>query len=238
MGGIAKCSGGGGVRCSGGGWARCACFKQARLCADNTLADVWMKCDDAATFPNAFSITATGVCYYFAGDSGTPGTLFAAADATAFVDCATCNNPCPCDDASLCTNYLLTFKYLYKRWNTACDDGAPLTVCPVGGVPGDGAAELIAGTACNRAAADGSISIGCGGQAIIGVKLNVNCPSKTWTLDFNLFGVAHVTTTSVIRRLPAGAYPDIDVCRDLTAFGAGYQRFTITNINLVCDDAP
>lgn len=76
--------------------ASACCYGQARLCSNDALADAWMTAADAATFPGAFKYS--GTCYYFAGDVNTcPGTVIAAAAATAYADCATCSGFVPVD---------------------------------------------------------------------------------------------------------------------------------------------
>ncbi len=62
-------------------------YQQARLCSDNSLTDVWMTTADAAMFPGAFTLMHGVLGYYFAGDTGTPGTIYTAADAQPFADC-------------------------------------------------------------------------------------------------------------------------------------------------------
>lgn len=77
----------------------CGAYRQARYCDDDTLADAWFTSADAATLTGAFKLTATGdTCYRFAGDTGTPGTIYTPDDVSAtYENCASC--ACECCDA-------------------------------------------------------------------------------------------------------------------------------------------
>lgn len=65
----------------------CAAYMQARKCSDGSLIDIFMTIADATSFPNSFYITADGpgTVYYFdsADAPSSPGTIYAASDATA-----------------------------------------------------------------------------------------------------------------------------------------------------------
>jgi hypothetical protein len=69
-------------------------FRQARLCADFSVADVWMTATDAALLTGAFYVPWLGLCCYFNfADSvytTLGGTLYARADVTASADCTAC----------------------------------------------------------------------------------------------------------------------------------------------------
>lgn len=82
----------------------CCCDKylQAYSCDDDSPVDVWMTTDDAAGFPDAFSIS--GECYYFNLDDtpgSSPGTVYPASAATAEDDCDSCLNPDICTGCSI-----------------------------------------------------------------------------------------------------------------------------------------
>lgn len=96
-----------GLRISGGCLVAAVClavgtcldgYRQARRCSDDTLADVWMTTADAAMFPGAFTLLNGTFGYYFGSDTGTPGTIYTASEATAYANCAAIASGCPNGD--------------------------------------------------------------------------------------------------------------------------------------------
>lgn len=90
----------GNFRWKGANFLAQTCYKQARKCSDNTLADVWVCCKDTASFPNSFQIGTTGPCYYFGSDaiSSSHGTIYVALSLTARGGCLL--SPCVSSSSS------------------------------------------------------------------------------------------------------------------------------------------
>lgn len=80
----------------------CSNYRQARLCSDDSLANVWMTTADALTRSGAFYVNNILICYYFNfvdATSNSPGTIYAASASVAKANCAACPGcaSVPCD---------------------------------------------------------------------------------------------------------------------------------------------
>lgn len=220
----------------------CDCYRQARLCFDDTLADVWMICSDAAMFPDAFSIGSACLYFNFA-DATSPtagGMIYPAAAAVAQPSCAECPTPCFVADCS-CENLKMSFHLkisLYDKSAGACG-GILLSVCE-----GDGfVVSNNGGSGCIYSAA--SAHFPCPGFSddpstsffqLIGAP-----PPCFWNaafiyilgVDFQQIEVSSFVGTSPTT--PPAFYPNVNTCFEFTA---NWVRVEITSITMICDDVP
>lgn len=224
MAGIAKCPDvPGGTKCSDKpGWQKCG-YIQARDCLDDMLVDIWMTTADAATLPGAFSLDDD--CYYFDGDTGTPGTIYVPADVTAFDDCETCGNPCENDPDTSCEILRLT----YTQTVTTYDNDDVVIGCV--GVPTN-----VTTTPYDVLLYKDVIRPGVWTD-IIDSKRNLflDCPLG-WCVEFQFFlAVAGCVTCRATGLNPTGAYAETTCC--ISVPGNSYLVRTF-DISVVCDDVP
>lgn len=245
MPGVAKCpTGFGAAKCpTGFGWATCPSYRQARICPSvGDLQDVWMTVADAATRPNAFSIGTT--CYYFNFSdptSTTPGTVYTAADATAFDSCAACAGaPCTCPE-DVCTNYIVSGTMTRSQWSGVGCTGTQSLLCSgTWNIPCS-----IAGLGpCAWVFTGGGGGNPCGILQVFGdiggivLSLDGSTPCN-WTIIVQDTPSLNTWTS----KSDVGATPDLGVFPDITgcaydSIGNIYWQFAYTGITVTCDDAP
>ena len=236
----------------------CGCYRQARNCSNNTLANVWMTCTDAAMFPNAFSIGSN--CYYFnfadATHATAGGTVYAASAAVAAASCSACPTPAPCECPTVCMNYILKAHvkrdYYLKPGATGCAGAidhscegdiaievantnvTPCTWGPFSGVPGFPSAICDAVTPAQPYITFDTVGTTLG---------LISTPPCKWAIQFDSVDETGTISASYLSESAVGAtpatpgaiYPNLTFCEEFTLY---WIKTTISAITVVCDDAP
>lgn len=222
------------------GWAGCGRpYRQARSCPSvGSLQDVWMTVTDAATFTGAFSIA--GVCYYFSFSdptSGSPGTVYAAVDATAFADCCDCD-AINCGARFPCVDYLVSgFVTIYNSLDADCSTGPYVLLC--GPTPFSAVVSGTVGTCLRTGGPFGVCAGNLSGNLLTRIDITTTCTTDIVTLTTtNTSGVVACASVrargGTVATVDGGAYPDNSCCGSRDPRGL----LVFTGITVVCDDAP
>ena len=218
----------------------CSCYRQARNCSNNTLANVWMTCTDAAMFPNAFSIGSNYYRFNFsdATYAAAGGTVYAASAAVARSGC-----PAPCTCPGGCTNYNIFFTAAVQIYDNSVPNcgGALLSTC--GPMAGVGSVASVDPSACQWFFGGTTYPCNVGLFADPTLYL-VKATPCSWCVQFvcsesGVGGDAQILTIcTTIGTLPENAvFAPLTTCYQDSISGHWINvTFTITAI--VCEDAP
>ncbi len=210
--------------------APCCCWRQARLCSDDTLQDVWMTDSDAHTLTGAFQLGDW--CYYFnfADPLGTPGTIKTPADVTPLDSCEDCPGCAdfPCDVDHYQIDFDVDF-FAYAAVDTGCV--VPLVTCL--GI--HKTYTLTQDETCIWSNAGNGFNCAGYGTAFL---INVTIAKEVlgdceWDLSLEPDGLETANAPPMFRFSILGPYDEFSYCLNYQPYAPGAMNYKIRIYNIV-----